>query len=251
MKIRGAALGLALMTGACSGDDSAEGDTGSGTTAGLTSTGTSSGSTTGTSAGTSGGTTSGTSSSTGEASGGPTESSGESSEPASESGSDSGSESGGSSSDGGSTSLGVCGLRGEALVFADSYEGWEEYYVIGDEGLGEELCVVRFNVRRVAEAPPGCTDCLWTHEVEYSEPQVLVDTDGVCARSELALDDTAIAEIAGQRHGYGYIFEYIGHASYLMLYDVNSSTWRGRHYASWDDELGDLLFDYRLGACTY
>src|SRR5690606_25503723 len=37
---------------------------------------------------------------------------------------------------------GICGLRSEADVTEDGYAGWEEYYLIGDEGLGDPLCEI-------------------------------------------------------------------------------------------------------------
>src|SRR5262245_46777887 len=54
---------------------------------------------------------------------------------------------------GGFRETGVCGQRSEGTVTADSYDADEEFYLVGEEGFGEELCVVRFEVTRVGDAP--------------------------------------------------------------------------------------------------
>jgi hypothetical protein len=46
-----------------------------------------------------------------------------------------------------------------------------------------------------------------THLVEYSNPTVITDVDGVCSNSELGLDQAAIAAIDGSRAAYGFVFE--------------------------------------------
>lgn len=146
---------------------------------------------------------------------------------------------------------GICGLRSEADVTEDGYAGWEEYYLIGDEGLGDPLCVIRFRVERVGEAAPGCPDCLWSHRVRRTFEAVVVDEDGVCAGSDLGLDEDALAELDGTEFDYGYVVEYTGHNDVLMGYDAASETWSARHFARWDDTTALLTFDRRDGFCTY
>jgi hypothetical protein len=149
------------------------------------------------------------------------------------------------------TDSGVCGARGESPVNADSFEGYEEFYLIGDDGFGQDICVVRFDVARVGEAPAGCEDCVWTHRVEYRNPQILTDVDGVCASSELGMDDARIEEIDGSQTAYGFVNEYSGHVSVLMKYDEMTSTWGPNGNANWSEETGELRFDRRDGICGY
>ncbi|HLV22453.1 MAG TPA: hypothetical protein VKZ49_16280 [Polyangiaceae bacterium] len=153
--------------------------------------------------------------------------------------------------------VGVCGVRSAGVVTADSFETYEEHYLLGDEGFGDALCVVRFDVRRAGDAPDGCDEsagqqdmCLWTHLVEYSNPSVLVDEDGACEDSELAMDSAAIAAIDGQQVAYGYVFEYQGHNSVLMRYD-EARGWQPGVNAGWSPETGDFQFDRRDGFCAY
>ncbi len=154
--------------------------------------------------------------------------------------------------------VGVCGQRSEGTVTADSYVADEEFYLIGEEGFGEELCVVRFEVTRVGDAPPGCDEsagqqqeCLWAHVVQYANPTIVTDRNGMCADSELALTASAIAEIEAQRVAYGYVFEFQGHNSVLMTYDYERAVWQADVNAGWDEASGAFRFDRRDGFCGY
>jgi len=165
---------------------------------------------------------------------------------------------GGSGGDAGFAELGVCGVRSQGTVTEDSYETYEEHYLLGDEGLGEEVCVVRFDVKRVGDGPGGCDEfagqqqsCLWTHLVELENPQVIVDEDSACENSELAMTAEAIAEIDGEQRAYGYVFEYQGHNSVLMGYDDASETWGPLVNAGWSEDTGEFQFDRRDGFCGY
>lgn len=147
--------------------------------------------------------------------------------------------------------VGVCAHRADGTVTVDDFTGFEEYVLIGDEGFGDELCVVRFDVTRAGAAPEGCSDCLWTHLVELSNPTVVLDENGVCARSELGLDEARIAELDGSRIAYGFIPEYEGHASIAMTYIEASETWEPYNVATWDEGTGRFRFDRRNGTCGY
>ena len=67
----------------------------------------------------------------------------------------------------GSRRLAVCGQRGRAMATATSFDGYEEFFLTGDSGMGDDLCVVKFELKRVGAAPAGCTACQWTHLLEY------------------------------------------------------------------------------------
>jgi hypothetical protein len=151
---------------------------------------------------------------------------------------------------------GVCGQRGQGAVTETTFEGYEERYIIGDEGFGEDVCVVRFELTSTGIGPHGCVDlsgedCLWTHEVEISGATVTTDEGGACANSELALDASALESLIGTRVSYGFVEEYVGHNSVLLSFDPDSETWIPNGNANWDSETGAFRFDRRDGLCTY
>jgi len=153
--------------------------------------------------------------------------------------------------------VGVCGKRGEGTVSETEFTGFEELYIIDEEGFGKDICVVRFEIKRVGAAPEGCddpagdVDCLWTHMVELSNPMMVTDEGGVCANSELGLDAAAIAKLVGSRAAYGFVSEFAGHNSVLMEYDDAKGMWDAGANASWDAATGAFKFDSRDGTCNY
>jgi hypothetical protein len=155
------------------------------------------------------------------------------------------------------TEVGVCGQRGMGTVDTDSFSGFEEFYIIDDEGFGEDICVVRFDVEKVGDGPDGCddptadVDCLWVHEVEYSNPSVVLDMNGVCAKSDLGFGAAKIAEIDGSRAAYGFVSEYVGHNSVVLKYDDAQSKWIAHGNATWDEGTSAFRFDRRDGNCNY
>lgn len=154
--------------------------------------------------------------------------------------------------------VGVCGQRGMATVSTTTFTGYEELYVIADEGFGDDICVVRFEVTRIDEAAPeGCddptadVDCLWTHTVELSNPMVMTDVDGACAGSSLGLDAEAIAALDGTRASYGFVSEFAGHNSVVLRYDEAMGEWSPFGNGTWDEEGENFRFDHRDGLCDY
>jgi hypothetical protein len=148
--------------------------------------------------------------------------------------------------------VGVCGRRGQATADATSFTGYEERYLIGEQGFGTEICVVRFDLTRVGDAPGGCSQCVWTHLLEYGNATVVTDTGGVCAKSDLALDDSALAKITGSRVGIGFAMQLGGaHGSARMTYDDATAMWDVTGNATWNQTSNAFKFDYREGICNY
>ena len=151
------------------------------------------------------------------------------------------------------TNVGVCGQRGEATATASTYTGWEEFFMTSDEGLGDDVCVIRFDVKRSGTAPAGCTDCSWTQTVEYSNPTVVKDVAGACANSDLGLTTAKIATINGTRIPIGFIREWQGaHGSVRFRYFENRCAWDVYGNATWDEGVTNLFrYDHRDGFCNY
>jgi hypothetical protein len=108
----------------------------------------------------------------------------------------------------------ACAEDGQATASACAYEGYEDLLVIGDAGLGDPVCQIRFTVKRVGNAPAGCkytnhdtgmeTSCAWTQTLEYSNPVMMVNTNNACANSGFALNAAKIEAINGCRVAIGY-----------------------------------------------
>jgi hypothetical protein len=237
-------LALLLCVSACSSDsDEPDGTSGQGGGGGQSSSGTGGGGTSGASgSGGSGGGASGASGNGGSSSG---------------SGGTGGAAANGGANDAATANVGVCGQRGEAMVNATTFTGFEERYVIADEGFGDDICVVRFETMRVGDAPEGCddptagVDCLWTHMVELTSPTIVTDVDGACAKSGFGLDAEAIAELDGSRAAYGFVSEFAGHNSVVLRYDEAMGDWSPYGNGTWVEAAEMFRFDHRDGLCDY
>ena len=157
---------------------------------------------------------------------------------------------------GGFANPGVCGERGMAVVSTTDYQGWAEFYIIGDSGLGVDVCTVHYDVKRVADAPAGCVDpvtgaaCAWEHLVAFSNPMVTTNTNGACdaSDSQPPLDAAGRAQIATMMVGRGFSHA-AAHGDSLMKY--NGTTWTVIGHSSWDQTSGNFGYDIRTGNCNY
>jgi len=165
--------------------------------------------------------------------------------------------SGGGAGTGGSfVNAGACGERGMATVNTTTYDGTAEFYIIGDAGLGSDVCVIRYDVKRTGAAPANCTDpttgtaCSWSHQVTFSNMTVVTNMDGACDASDSVpqLDAAGRAAINGMSIGRGFS-RVAGHGDSLMKYQGTAWTVVGR--ASWDMTSGSFGYDVRTGACNY
>jgi hypothetical protein len=87
--------------------------------------------------------------------------------------------------------------------------------------------------------------------IELSNPEVMLDIDGACASSELAIDDDTLAELDGSRVVYGFVSMYAGHNSVLLKHDEETGEWVAHGNATWDEETEAFRYDRRDGLCEY
>jgi len=161
----------------------------------------------------------------------------------------------------GFTNVGVCGWRGKATASTTAFDGYEERFIWGDEGTGDLVCIVRYDFKKVSTAPQaGCTacegtirtPCEWTHVVEYSNPTVMLDTNGACANSDLAFTAAKIQSYVGMRLSIGFVREVAGaHGSAMVTYDTAMQKWGVFGNATFDPANGMFNHDYRDGICLY
>lgn len=153
---------------------------------------------------------------------------------------------------GGFLNAASCGQRGNATANATAYDGTEDFFIIGEAGLGSDVCVVRFDVKRVAAAPAGCTGCNWSHLVELSNPTVMTNAGGACdaSDSDPPLDAAGRARLTGSRVGRGFS-KTTGHGDELMKYDGVKQMWTGVGRANWDEPAIALGYNIVTGNCSY
>ena len=154
-------------------------------------------------------------------------------------------------SDGAYAHLGVCGVSGETTTGVETVSGYEEHYLIGEEGFGETLCRIRYPLLYIGEPDVPCDGCAVSFAVERGEPDVVVNEENVCSTSELGLDDARMAALVGTQVALGYMAEYVGHANVLMQLDVSTGAWQATAFAAYDETTGILSFDQRDGYCGY
>src|SRR5262249_4376968 len=147
---------------------------------------------------------------------------------------------------------GQCGQRGSATANATTYDGVESFFIIGDAGLGSDVCVVQFDVKRVDVAPAGCPNCNWSHLVEYSNPVVMTNVGGACDASNSVppLDAAGRAALTGMRVGRGFSHT-TGHGDALLKYDNAMQMWLGIGRANWDEPTSSLGYNISTGNCNY
>lgn len=147
---------------------------------------------------------------------------------------------------------GACGERGTAKVSKTSYEGTAEFYIIGEAGLGTDVCTVRYDVKRIGEGEAGCADCTWTHLVEYSHPTVVLNMDGACDASDSVpqLDAAGRATLDGMQLSRGFS-PGAGHGDQLMKYDETMKQWIAVGRAGLSEAEGDLEYELNGDQCNY
>jgi len=157
---------------------------------------------------------------------------------------------------GGFVNAGACGERGMGTVTTTDYTGTTEFYIISEGGLGVDVCVVRFDVKRTGAAPAGCVDpttggaCNWSHMVQFTNATVTTNTNGACDASDSVppLDSAGIAQINNSSVGRGFS-RIAAHGDSLMKYDGSKWTVVGR--ASWNETTGSFGYNILTGACNY
>ena len=148
--------------------------------------------------------------------------------------------------------IALAGHSGEAIVDETSYDGWEELFIIADEGDGEDLCRIRYDLDSVAprddcDLPLG--DCAWGHDLVLSDVVIVAESDVGCAG--FGYDATALAALEEGEVSYAYIPEYSGHPDVMAMYDEAGAAWQVVAFASWDAGSGAFAYTWEDGYPTY
>ena len=137
-----------------------------------------------------------------------------------------------------------------------SYDGTAEFYIIGDSGLGDEVCTIRYDVKRTGAAPANCMDpttsaaCSWSHQVTFSNPTVVTNTNGACDASDSVPQLDAAGHREDQQSMVGRGFSRVaGHGDSLMKYD--GTKWTVVGHSSWNETTGAFDYNVITGDCNY
>ena len=155
---------------------------------------------------------------------------------------------------GGFVNAGQCGERGTAMVNATTYDGFTEFFIVGEAGLGSDVCTVRFTAKKVANGTPaaGCPDCNWAHLVELTNGTVMVNENGACDANDAvpAINAAGRAALNGNRSSRGFSLT-SGHGDALLKYSDTMQMWIGVGRANWDQGASALSYNISNGNCMF
>jgi hypothetical protein len=140
------------------------------------------------------------------------------------------------------TGTGLLQRVGTAVVGVD-YAGTEDLQILGEDGYGEPVCVVRYDVTSVA-VRSDCPACLFAFDVVLDNSAVVTDVDGACAG--LGTDPAALDGTTTTR---GFNADYAGHASVLMV-DLGTG-WQSASYGEYDEATGVFAYQWDDGFVAY
>ena len=144
--------------------------------------------------------------------------------------------------------LGLSGRSGEATVDVETFAGFEEMYFVADQGLGDDVCRVHYDLTSTG-VRDDCDDCDWAFDLVSDNAAIVAESDVGCS-AVFGIDAANVGELDGTTVSYGYIAEYFGHASVLTQYTQGGS-WEVVGFAAFDGATGALEFDLEDGFFPY
>ena len=147
--------------------------------------------------------------------------------------------------------LGLAGFAGGANCDGLTYDGWEERYLVGDKGEGDDICRLRVDLDPVGVPRTDCDICAWAFDLEVTAASIVAESESGCI-GYLGIDISTVGSLVGTTRAYGYSPEYFGHAKVLMEYDAKSGLWNAAGaYATWDESSGAFAYDAIDGEVPY
>ena len=153
--------------------------------------------------------------------------------------------------------VGLQGRFGELAKTETSLTGTEQFYFIADEGDGDDICRIQYDVVSTATRD-DCDICNetdddgepygWAFDVTFSNPEITAESDPGCLAT-LGYDKSNLADISGQTRGLGYTPEYIGHASVILI-DLDG-VWTAVANAEFVEEIDNDGQPTGVGALSY
>jgi len=142
---------------------------------------------------------------------------------------------------------GLLGRAGTATVSYTSYEGTEELYFAADQGQGEDICRIRYDLSSTA-VRDDCADCEWAFDLVVSGAELITETAPGCLAT-VGADSAALGDLEGTVVSYGYDPDYFGHIEILFV--EQGGAWAAADHASWDASSGAFSYDWEDGYHPY
>ena len=144
------------------------------------------------------------------------------------------------------------GYSGQATAGYEGYDGVEEWYFVADEGDGEDICRIRYELKS-GDARDDCphnghSGCIWAWDVTIAGAEILAESDIGCEGS-LGVTQESLADLNGTTWGFGFNPDYYGHAA-VQLRDMGEG-WFVSTFASWDEGDGTFTYQWDQGYVEY
>ncbi len=144
--------------------------------------------------------------------------------------------------------LALLGYSGSATAGYDGYDGTEDWYLIADEGDGEDICRISYTLKNTDERldcpDQGHSGCIWAWDVTISEATIASESGEGCEGAFEITADT-VADLNGSTFGIGYNPDYYGHAA-VMLRD-HGEGWSVATFAVWNEGSGSFTYQWDQG----
>ncbi|MFH1463716.1 MAG: hypothetical protein ABIO70_04945 [Pseudomonadota bacterium] len=138
----------------------------------------------------------------------------------------------------------MVGYDGEAIAGYDGYDGHEEHFKKADEGAGDDICRVRYELHAKGDPRTDCPDCDWAWDLELTAASIAAESGEGC---EGAFGITAenVGGLDGTSFAIGFVSDYYGHG-HLFMRDEGEG-WAIADWANWDEESGEFSYQWNIG----
>jgi hypothetical protein len=138
----------------------------------------------------------------------------------------------------------MVGYDGEATAGYDGYDGWEEHFKTADEGLGDDICRIRYELHAKGDPRTDCPNCIWAWDVELTGAAIAAESGEGCAGA-FGITAKNVGDLDGTSIGIGFNPDYYGHAA-VFLRDEGSG-WAVADWAQWDEATGAFSYHWNQG----
>ncbi len=148
--------------------------------------------------------------------------------------------------------LGMVGYSGEAIGGYEGYEGFEEWFFVADEGDGDDICRIRYEVKDVGprdDCPAGGhSTCIWSWDLGIAAAEILAES-GMGCDGAFGLTADTVADLNGTTFAIGYNPDYYGHAA--VMYRDMGEGWFVADFAVWNESTGEFSYMWDQGYIEY